>query len=46
MWSWMRATNKLQKSSGVGNLITYHAVGQPVWTPRRYDALAHEGLST
>jgi HK97 family phage portal protein len=32
-----------QKASAAGPLIALHHVGQPVWTPRRYDQLAEEG---
>lgn len=32
------------KSSAAGPMIAYTAVGQPRWTPRRYDALAEEGF--
>lgn len=31
------------KTSRVGSLIACGAVGNPVWTPRRYDSLAAEG---
>lgn len=33
-----------QKASRVGPLMAYGNVGQPVWTPRRYDSLANEGF--
>jgi HK97 family phage portal protein len=33
-----------QKASQAGPLIAFSAVGQPRWTPRRYDALAEEGF--
>lgn len=32
------------KASGVASLIAYNALGQPVWTPRRYDQLTEEGF--
>lgn len=32
-----------QKASAVGSLVSYQAMGKPVWTPRRYDALSEEG---
>ena len=32
-----------KKNSQVGPLIACSTVGQPVWTPRRYDALSEEG---
>jgi HK97 family phage portal protein len=32
-----------RKSSSIGPLIAYGTVGNPVWTPRRYDSLADEG---
>ena len=31
------------KSSSIGPLLAYGQVGNPVWTPRRYDSLAEEG---
>ncbi|MCX7338264.1 MAG: phage portal protein [Alphaproteobacteria bacterium] len=33
----------LQKASSVGAMVACATLGQPVWTPRRYDALAEEG---
>ena len=33
----------VHKHSTVGSLIAYHTIGQPVWTPRRYDTLTEEG---
>jgi HK97 family phage portal protein len=32
-----------KKSSRVGAMVAYGMVGEPVWTPRRYEALAEEG---
>lgn len=32
-----------QKASRIGPLVAYGLVGNPVWTPRRYDTLAAEG---
>lgn len=32
-----------QKTSSIGPLVAYGTVGQPIWTPRRYDSLAAEG---
>jgi HK97 family phage portal protein len=32
-----------QKTSQVSPLVAYGTVGNPVWTPRRYDSLADEG---
>jgi HK97 family phage portal protein len=34
---------KNKKTSKIAPLIAYNSVGQPIWTPRRYDALAEEG---
>jgi HK97 family phage portal protein len=34
----------LAKSSAAGPMIALHSVGQPRWTPRRYDKLAEEGF--
>lgn len=34
---------KYQKNSSVAPLLAYGNVGNPVWTPRRYDALTTEG---
>jgi hypothetical protein len=34
---------KSNKASKVAKLIAYNSMGQPIWTPRRYDALAEEG---
>jgi HK97 family phage portal protein len=31
------------KSSSAGPLFSWHALGQPRWTPRRFDKLAEEG---
>jgi len=33
----------LQKASAVAPLISLQSLGQPVWTPRRYDKFAEEG---
>jgi HK97 family phage portal protein len=33
----------LEKASAVAPLISFQALGQPVWTPRRYDKFAEEG---
>jgi HK97 family phage portal protein len=38
-----RSKSMDHKASAVGSLIAYNTVGRPVWTPRRYDALAEEG---
>jgi HK97 family phage portal protein len=35
--------NKIKKHSSVGNLVACNLLNKPVWTPRRYDALSHEG---
>jgi phage portal protein BeeE len=32
-----------KKESGVGHLVYLQSMGQPVWTPRNYEALAREG---
>jgi len=32
-----------QKASGTGSIVAYNVLGQPVWTPKRYDSLAEEG---
>ena len=40
---WDRRRLSSRKTSGVGSLVAYGTVGNPVWTPRRYDALAAEG---
>ena len=34
-----------QKQSATGKLIAMQSAGQPVWTPRDYEALAREGFS-
>lgn len=31
------------KQSAVSKIIAYHVLGQPVWTPRRYESLAEQG---
>lgn len=33
----------IQKASAAAPLMAYQSVGQPVWTPRRYDRLSEEG---
>ena len=47
MWKWLKKPSKAhscdQKSSAMGSIIAMNQVGQPVWTPRRYEALAEEG---
>ena len=35
--------NSKKKSSRVSQIVSASTVGQPLWTPRRYDALADEG---
>ncbi|HUY68249.1 MAG TPA: phage portal protein [Alphaproteobacteria bacterium] len=35
---------KAEKASRAGPLVAWSSVGQPKWTPRRYDALAEEGF--
>lgn len=34
---------RVPRSSSVGTLVACGTAGKPVWTPRRYDALAEEG---
>jgi len=42
--SWLaRAAADSRKASAVGPLMACGTVGNPVWTPRRYDSLAAEG---
>ncbi|MGI4852284.1 MAG: phage portal protein [Janthinobacterium lividum] len=47
MWKWLKKPAKAspndQKSSSMGSIIAMNQVGQPVWTPRRYESLAEEG---
>ena len=41
--AWLRARPRERKASSVGSLIAFSNVGQPVWSPRRYDSFAREG---
>jgi HK97 family phage portal protein len=48
MWKWLKTSWQEKpydqsKSSAVGSIIAMSQVGQPIWTPRRYEALAEEG---
>ncbi len=48
MITWFKnMTKKLgeHKKSRVASMIAYNALGQPVWTPKRFDRLAEEGFS-
>lgn len=38
-----RSQTSSRKTSSVGSLVACGTVGNPVWTPRRYDSLAAEG---
>ncbi len=33
-----------QKASSVGSMVAYNSLGQPVWTPRNYEALTAQGF--
>ena len=39
----LQSSSYEHKSSSVGSLVAYNLVGNPVWTPKRYDRLAEEG---
>ena len=41
--AWRALWQGEKKASAAAPLIALEAVGRPVWTPRRYDALAAEG---
>lgn len=48
MWKWIKTSqgktlHNQSKSSVVGSIIAMNQVGQPVWTPRRYESLSEEG---
>jgi len=48
MWKWFKTSqgktpHNQSKSSVVGSIIAMNQVGQPVWTPRRYESLSEEG---
>jgi HK97 family phage portal protein len=40
---WKARGQSSQKASSIGALLACGTVGNPVWTPRRYDSLAAEG---
>ncbi len=45
MKKWLHYRKSAQvKASKVAPMVAYNTLGQPVWTPRRYDALAQEGF--
>lgn len=47
-WSRIVHTTKnllSQKASQFAPLVSYHELGKPVWTPRRFDKFAEEGYS-
>ena len=39
-----QAAAPAQKTSGAGPMIAWSNIGQPVWTPRRFENLAQEGF--
>jgi phage portal protein BeeE len=48
MWEWLikthtKKTRTQTRASTVSPIIAMHQVGQPVWTPRRYESLTEEG---
>ena len=40
---WSRVNKIDHKSSQIGSLLACGVLGQPLWTPKRYDSLADEG---
>jgi|GEM_PF-2750686 len=41
----VRQKQKVQeKASSVGSMVAYNNLGQPVWTPRNYEALTAQGF--
>ena len=44
---WKKQTKTIgspvQKASATAPLMAYQSIGQPIWTPRRYDCLSEEG---
>ena len=39
-----REAGAFQKASSVGSMVAYNNLGQPVWTPRNYEALTAQGF--